>query len=152
MKHTAAIRYLKQKIKIQGEKRSSFRKIILERKFDEQGNRRPETGPARNALREDYLWTVRRFTRAYLLAYGFLRGKSYKAMEAKASEPSYYLPSMVLKAIHEACEADAELKAEWPIDRVLGLIRDDRDIGAPTPPPEPKAPEGLLSRIMGAIL
>lgn len=150
MKHTAAIRYLKQKIKIQGEKRASFRKIILDKKFDEQGNRRPETGPIRNTLREDYIWTVRRWTRAYLLAYGFLRGKSYKSMESKSEMPSYYLANSVLAAVHEACQEDTALKAEWTMERVLKLIREGVDIGAPTP--EPEAPKGLLARIVGAVL
>jgi hypothetical protein len=49
---------------------------------------RPETGPERNAL-----WTRKRelgyTTREYLLLWAMLRGKAYKAVEAKCKKENY---------------------------------------------------------------
>lgn len=152
MKHTDAIKRLKETIKTLSERKKDFRRIILERKFDAEGKRRPETGPMRSTLKNDYDWTVRRFIRANLIAYGLLRGKPYKTIERSSADPAYSFSFSVMKAMHDAFGDNKELKDEWPHDRVLSLIAEGKDlVPAPQPTPEPE-PKGLLSRVLGTIL
>jgi len=78
------------------------------------------TGQKRALIRADYNALVRPKARAVHLASGLLRGVPYLAMEDRChEEPPVY---GVYKAIREAFGEDEELRAEWTLERVQGLL------------------------------
>ncbi len=108
--NTEAIRSLKYQIKELTAQKWGLR-VRLSRL---QG---PETGPERHQLRQDYIWSTRPVARATYLAYGLLRGRSYKQIEAKCQQPPD--PYRILKALHGVQES---FKEEWTLEKIMHWI------------------------------
>lgn len=82
---------------------------------------KPGTGKERSHLRNDYNDLVRPKARAVHLALGLLKGTPYVSMEARChEEPPVY---GVYKALREAFGKDEELRSEWTLERVQGLLK-----------------------------
>lgn len=129
-KHKAAIKNLRLRIKTLTQEKADLRTEIRALKFDADGNRRPETGGQRQALRTFYNEGARLEARASLVAYGILRGIPYRKVEAKTCPDKFgyaRLPGEVFSEIHRAIGDDSELKAEWTHDRVVSIIIDGTD-------------------------
>lgn len=117
-KHKHAIQNVRQALKLLTEQKRDTQAQIKALKFDAEGKRRPETGPARSELRRAYNNHTRPDARVAHLALGLLRGRPYKALEAKTLEGNVPSAYYIHKLILQACEGDAELKAEWTEGRV----------------------------------
>jgi hypothetical protein len=129
-KHKDAIKNIQQALKYLHEQKRQTKARILSLKYDAAGNRRPETGPERDGIWQSYVWGTRPQVRLAHLALGFLKGRSYKAMEPcchPENPPSHY---GILEAIHAACGEDAVLKAEWTLTRIRKLIEEGTDPAA----------------------
>ncbi len=126
-KHKDAIRNIRSTLKILTEQKRETKKQIQALKFDADGRRRPETGPQRDQLWHDYVGSVRPRARAAHLAIGLLKGRPYKTMEPKCAENNLPLLYEIHQLIVGACEANAELKAEWTFERTRKLILEGTD-------------------------
>lgn len=127
-KHSAAIKQIRTTLKELAAEKPKLRAEVQALKFGADGARRPETGPQRYRLKQEYNWSVRPEVRAALLAYGLLRGTPYRKMEPKSGEGELHpIIGRVLKAIHKAIVDNDALKSEWTIDRVESLIIDGVD-------------------------
>lgn len=129
-KHKYAIRNLRLKLKDLSKVKPKLRAEIHALKFDAEGKRRPDTGPTRYSMKEDYRYRTRPGIRAAMVAFGILRGLPYKRIEPKADTTTYgyyYLQVTVLREIHAACGEDEALKAEWTEARVKSIIKDGAD-------------------------
>lgn len=80
-------------------------------------------------------WNVKRelgsYTRAHLLAYGFLRGVPYEKMERNSNSAIDF--QLVLKIIHD--HASWFEKDKWTLERLNGLVYSPEQ---PETTPEPK--------------
>jgi hypothetical protein len=129
-KHKDAIKNLRLKLKGLVEAKPKLRAEIHALKFGAEGKRRPETGPERQGLKQNYNERVRPEIRTVLLACGILRGVPYKRMEAKACPDKYGYPSLLsstLWEIHQAMGDNEELKAEWTEPRLWEILYNDAD-------------------------
>lgn len=136
-KYKSAIRSIRATIKTLSEEKPKMRAEIQQLTFDEKGERRPETGPDRTALRALYRGSHARVIRANLLAYGLLRGRPYSLQEPKVGIPvDGHLLDIVSQVILRALD-DELLQAEWPYRRIKSLILEGRE---PDPLPEPLPP------------
>ena len=124
-KHKDAIKNIRITLKALAAKKPALRAEIQALKFGPNGERRPETGPERCAMKTAYNRNVRPDIRTHLIAYGLLRGIPYAKMEPKAHDLPYFVH--VLYDIHEAIGDNAELKAEWTEDRVAKILNDGVD-------------------------
>jgi hypothetical protein len=114
-KHSHAIHNLRQRLhELTGLKRKAVSEIqALKGKSG--------TGQKRSLIRADYNALVRPKARAVHLASGLLRGVSYVTMEDRChEEPPVY---GVYKVIREAFGEDEELRDEWTLERVQGLLK-----------------------------
>lgn len=125
-KHKDAIKHIRQEIKDLSAKKPEVRASIRELKYDPQGNRRPETGPQRSQLKQDYDYQTRARLRVLYTAYGLLRGRPYLAMERTCNEEISV--AWVHKIILAAIGQDEALQADWPLDRVVSLIQKGVDL------------------------
>lgn len=117
-----AIQNLKQTIKTLTEKKRALRKDIHALKFTDGGERRPETGPERDALWADYQWRWKPQARAALLAYGLLRGKPYRDLEPGSTRNPPSIPA-VFRMLREAFPADEKaLMDEWTLIHIESLL------------------------------
>ncbi len=123
-KHKDAIKNIRKALSDLNEEKRQTKAQILSLKYDAAGERRPDTGPERDRIWQSYVWGTRPQARAAHLALGFLRGRSYKAMEASCHEDSPPPLYGILKAIHAACGEDADLKAEWTLERIQKLVKE----------------------------
>lgn len=121
-KYKDAIKNIRKALEALTEEKRQTKAQIQGLKFNEAGERRPETGPERDRIWQSYVWGTRPQARAAHLALGLLRGRPYKAMEARCHEDSPPPLYGILKAIHEACGENADLKAEWSLDRIRTLV------------------------------
>jgi hypothetical protein len=129
-KHKDAIKNLRLRLKALSAEKPKLRAELHALKFDAEGKRRPETGSTRHGMRQHYNENTRPEIRSVLIAYGILRGIPYKRMEKTACQDKYAyrsLCSWVLHEIHLAVGDNAELKAEWTLDRVENIIENDAD-------------------------
>lgn len=129
-KHKDAIKSLRLKLKGLMEAKPELRAKVHALKFDAEGKRRPETGPQRWGLKQNYNDRVRPEIRVALLAYGILRGVPYKKIEPNADMVSYrfsWVAQQVRDEIRAAIGDDEVLKAEWTKDRVKAIIFDGAD-------------------------
>lgn len=109
----SAILNLKQEVKVYAADGQAIRRKI-------QGlGKAPETGPERSSLWEEKRG-VGAEARHSLLAYGLLRGVSYKTMESKVREGNEPSASLILDRIHWALGKDKA--AEWTLERVTSLL------------------------------
>jgi hypothetical protein len=77
----------------------------------------PETGPERHQLKQDYNWGTRPVARATYLAYGLLRGRTYKQIEAKCEQaPDPYRIMKILHAVQES------FKEKWTLEAIQKWI------------------------------
>ena len=114
-KHSHAIHNLRQRLhELTGFKREAVSEI--------QGLKgKSGTGNKRSLIRADYNAWVRPKARAVHLASGLLREVPYVAMEVKChEEPPVY---GVYKALREAFGEDEELRDEWTLERIQGLLK-----------------------------
>lgn len=122
-----AIQNLKQTLKTLTDKKRDLRREIHELKFTSGGERRPETGPQRDALWASYQWRGRPQARAAHIAYGLLRGLPYGVIEPVHTQKPL-LPSLILATILAAFPAEEKvLKDEWTMDRVTSLLSREAD-------------------------
>ncbi len=113
-KHFHAIQVLRQRLsELTAIKREEWEKI---RRLKNE----PGTGVVRSRLHNDYNDLFRPRARAIHLANGLLRGVPYLAMEVRCwRKPPLY---RVYEAIQEAFGEDKDLRAEWTLERVQGLL------------------------------
>ena len=151
--HKAAINYVRETIKTLSAEKPELRAKLFELKFDATGKRRPETGQERCDLKNSYVNDTQCTLRAYNIAYGLLRGRSYKTLEATChEEPSVY---RVTAAIQRAFGDDAEAKATWKDSRIRSLIVDGVDIEPEpyVPPAKPvEKPKGFFTTLVERVL
>lgn len=121
-KHKDAIKNIRKALKDLTEEKRQTKAQILGLKYDAAGERRPDTGPERDRIWQSYVCGTRPQARAAHLALGLLRGRPYKAMEARCHEDSPPPLYGILHVIHEACGEDKDLKAEWTLERIRSLI------------------------------
>lgn len=121
-KHKHAIQNIRQALKLLTEQKRETTSQIQALKFDAEGKRRPETGPERSELRRIYNSSTRPDARIAHLALGLLRGRPYKALEAKTLEGNAPSAYYINRVISQACEGDKELQAEWSEGRVQSWL------------------------------
>lgn len=96
----------------------------------------PEHGSTRNALAEHRRGTVRRAARNTLLAYGFLRGRTYREMEPRCdSEPNWTEVARMV-AQYGVTMSDGETLREYRarcVDQELRLAQWRQGVGLPPP-------------------
>lgn len=81
-----AITSIKEALSELAENKRQLVKSINQLRYDDLGNRRPETGPERSRLRNEYNSCLRTEARSYHLALGFLYGIPYTRIEHKCHE------------------------------------------------------------------
>ena len=113
MKNSNAIKYLRAALKALVESKNDCRHQI------QALGRDPSTGFKRSLLRADYNAFTRPKARAVCLAIGFLKGVPYLTMERTCHEPPPL--GLVLTMIHAALGEDEALRAEWTINKLVGL-------------------------------
>lgn len=119
--HKDAIKNIQAQLKTLVAKKREAKQAIVALKFDDQGNRRPETGTQRDYLWNSYQWPHRAQARACNIALGFLRGRSYAQIETKCEEMPR--PVFILNVIREAFGEDKEQAAEWTLPRICDLLQ-----------------------------
>jgi len=107
--HKAAISHVREAIKTFSAEKPELRAKLFDLRFDATGKHRPETGQERCDLKNHYVINTQFSLRAHYIAYGLLRGRAYKVLEATChEEPSVY---RVTAIIQTAFGNDDEAKA-----------------------------------------
>jgi hypothetical protein len=147
--HKAAINYVRETIKTLSAEKPELRAKLFGLKFDATGKRRPETGQERCDLKNHYAVNTQCYLRSCYIAYGLLRGRPYKTLEATCyEEPSVYLVSTI---IQKAFGEDREATYTWKDSRIRSLIVDGVDI-VPEPYVPPAKPKGFFTALVERVL